>query len=80
MKKSAITMLFLFVAFIAFAATTGEETFYKKCTSCHGSSLSLKKQKSMKQWSATVKRMKKHGLSISSSESQSVAEFLSGGK
>ncbi len=55
--------------------------FYKKCTSCHSGSLSLKQQKkSMEQWMETVKNMKKHGLSISSKDSKAVAEFLSGGK
>jgi len=70
----------MMIALTVYAAKSGEDTFYSKCTRCHGSALSLNKNKSAKQWEETVRRMTKHGLSISSSEIKSVVGFLTGGK
>lgn len=78
--KTVITVALFLIVITAFAAKSGEDFFYSKCTKCHGSSLSLNKQKSKQGWIQTIKRMKKHGMSISSSETKSIADFLSGGK
>jgi cytochrome c5 len=80
MKKTVFIILATVLAAGAYAAQSGSNIFYSKCTSCHGSALSLNKKKSTQQWEDTVRRMTKHGLSISSSETKAVAEFLSGGK
>jgi len=80
MKKTVLILLSAVLAAVSYAAQSGEDVFYSKCTSCHGSALSLNKKKSVQQWKATIQRMEKHGLSISSSETKAVAEFLSGGK
>lgn len=76
MKKAFIFAL-LTVFATAFAASEGENSFYAKCGSCHGTALSLNSVKNEQQWTETIKRMKKHGLNISSSETKSVANFLS---
>ncbi|WP_022850552.1 c-type cytochrome [Limisalsivibrio acetivorans] len=76
MRLLAVIFMFAFVI-TAFAASNGEETFYKKCSSCHGTSLSLSKDYSKGRWKSVIKRMKGHGLDISRSETDSVAEFLS---
>ena len=77
--KSIIFVFALLTAASVFAAGTGEELFYSKCTGCHGSALSLNKTKTEKQWLDTIKKMKRHGLSINSAESKAVAKFLFGG-
>lgn len=80
MKKTVLIFLGAMLALTVYAAENGENVFYSKCTGCHGSALSLNKQKSAQQWESTVRRMKKHGLNISSSETDAVVEFLAGGK
>jgi len=80
MNKAAVFILAIFTAVSLYAASGGEKLFYEKCVSCHGSSLSLNKTKSKSQWVQTVKRMKKHGLKVSGSQSKAIAEFLSGGR
>jgi len=74
-----MTLLAVLTAFSVYAAADGSDIFYKKCTGCHGSALSLNNKKNESQWASTIKRMEKHGLSISSSETKAVAKFLSGG-
>jgi len=74
--RNLITLLIIFSAACAFAASQGEDLFYGKCGSCHGTSLSLGKKKTESQWKDTVKRMEKHGLDISGSDTDKIAKFL----
>ena len=82
MKKIAVAVIVftMVTAAVVFAAESGEDLFYSKCTPCNSSSLSLGKKKDEILWKATIKRMKKHGASISSSDTDAIANFLSGGK
>lgn len=73
------TILLIFAAVYAFAEAP-QDVFYSKCSSCHGSALSLNAKKTENQWADTIKRMKKHGLDISSADAKAVAKFLSGAK
>jgi cytochrome c5 len=76
MRKIVFILAVTFVFAFAHAAKSGEDYFYEKCTSCHGSGLSLNKVKSFQQWQKTIKRMKRHGLSINGSTTKSIAKFL----
>jgi len=83
MKKIAVAAVIIFTmmtAAMVFAAQSGEDLFYSRCTPCHSSSLSLGKKKDEILWKSTIKRMKKHGAKISSSDTDAIAEFLSGRK
>ncbi|ADD67099.1 quinohemoprotein amine dehydrogenase, 60 kDa subunit [Denitrovibrio acetiphilus DSM 12809] len=80
LKTALVTLAIISAATLYAAAESGENIFYSKCSGCHSSSLSLNKKKSTAQWQSTIKRMKKHGLSISSAETNAVAAFLAGGK
>lgn len=76
-----ISVLFLLLsAFFSAYAASPQDIFYAKCSSCHGSALSLKAKKTESQWMDTIKRMKKHGLDISGGDAKAVAKFLSGAK
>jgi len=77
MIKPVIIILTLALTLTAFAKISGEDKFYEKCTSCHGSALSLNKKKNKAQWEYTIKRMKSHGMSIKKQETKAIAEFLS---
>jgi len=80
LKKYFIAVILILAVSTAFAAKSAEEIYYSKCSGCHSSGLALKKKKSAKDWESTIKRMKKHGLSISSSETASIVKFLTGGE
>ncbi|PLX70293.1 MAG: hypothetical protein C0602_05635 [Denitrovibrio sp.] len=70
----------MIVTSAVYAAESGEDLFYKRCTACHSSALSMGKKKDEIMWKSTIKRMKKHGASISSQETEAIADFLSGKK
>lgn len=78
MKKTAfITIFALITASAVFAAESGEDLFYKRCTACHSSALSLGKKKDEILWKSTIKRMKKHGAKLSDPDTEAIAKFLS---
>jgi len=73
--KILILSMILIISVVAFAATP-EEVFYGKCIRCHSSDISLNKADTKSGWQQTIKRMKRHGLRISSGEANSIASYL----
>jgi len=73
--KHIILLLFMFT-FMYGTKETGINLFYSKCSTCHGTKVSLEKVKTEEQWKSTIKRMEKHGLNIKKYETEKIAEFL----
>ena len=64
-------------AVAADSGPSGKELFETKCSVCHGTSRSLKKNKDRAGWEGTVKRMqgKRAGL-FSDAEAESIVNYL----
>ena len=73
----AVLSLITGAAVAADSGPSGKELFETKCSVCHATSRSLKKNKDLSGWDRTVKRMqgKRAGL-FSDAEAESIVNYL----
>ena len=62
---------------MALAHDNGAALLEERCSGCHPSSLSKAKQKTPKQWQATVARMKHRGARLTEDEMKVLVDYLS---
>ena len=62
---------------LALAQDHGAALLEEGCSGCHPSSLSKTKQKTPKQWQATVARMKHRGARLTEDEMKVLVDYLS---
>lgn len=63
--------------FLVLAQEDGAALLEERCSGCHPSSLSKSKQKTPKQWQATVSRMKHKGARLTEDEMKILVDYLS---
>ena len=62
---------------LALAQDNGAALLEERCSGCHPSSLAKSKQKTPKQWQATVSRMKHKGARLTDDEMKVLVDYLS---
>lgn len=55
----------------------GAALLEERCTGCHPASVTTSREKTPKQWQATVKRMKHKGARLTDAEMKTLVDYLS---